>query len=179
MADNPAARVWTGRAVYLALAAAVIFVQLLPIDTAPARWAAPDLLLALTLAFVVRRPEYVPFGVVIGVFFLTDLLFQRPPGLWAALVLLLTEALRSRSRGLRNVSYALEWGSVAVGIVVVTLANRLALLITMMPQAPLALSLIQMAMTIAVYPLVVAVAHLFFGLDRPAPGQVDSLGHRL
>lgn len=179
MADNPAARIWTGRAVYLALAVAVVFVQLMPLNTAPVVWAAPDLLLAVTLAWVTRRPEYLPVGVVIVVFFLTDLLFQRPPGLWAALVLILTEGLRSRSRGLRNVSLALEWGTVAMGIVAVTLANRLVLAVLMLPQAPLALTAIQMVMTIAIYPLVIVLAHMFFGLARPAPGQVDSLGHRL
>ena len=179
MAKTPTAKVWIGRAVYLALAAVIIFIQLLPISTAPVAWAWPDILLAVTLAWVARRPEFLPYGVVFAVFLLVDLLFQRPPGLWAALVLVLTEAVRSRSRGLRNVPLALEWGTVAVGIVAITVANRLVLAIVMTPQAPLALTVIQMVMTIAVYPVVVLVAQLFFGLTRPAPGQVDSLGHRL
>lgn len=179
MAGSPAARIWIGRAVYLAIAVAIVFVQLLPLDTAPPSWAAPDLLLAVTLAWVARRPEFLPFGVVFVVFLLADLLFQRPPGLWAALVLILTETVRSRSRGLRNVPLALEWGTVAFGVVAITLANRLALAIVMTPQAPLTLTLIQMVLTIMVYPVVVVVAQVFFGLTRPAPGQVDSLGHRL
>ena len=114
-----------------------------------------------------------------AVFLLTDLLFQRPPGLWAALVVVLTETLRSRSRGLRNVPLVLEWGTVAFGIVAITLANRLVLAIMLTPQAPLTLTLIQMVMTIMIYPVVVLVAQVLFGLTRPAPGQVDSLGHRL
>ncbi len=179
MAENPTARVWIGRAVYLALALAIIFVQLMPLDTAPPGWAPPDLLLALTLAWVARRPEFLPFSVVFCVFLLTDLLFQRPPGLWAALVVILTEAVRSRSRGLRNVPLALEWGTVATGIVAITLANRLVLAVVMTPQAPLTLTLTQMVLTILIYPVVVGVAQLLFGLTRPAPGQVDSLGHRL
>jgi rod shape-determining protein MreD len=179
MAESPAARIWIGRAVFLALATAVIFVQLLPLDTAPPTWAAPDLLLSMSLAWVARRPEFLPFGVVFAVFLLTDLLFQRPPGLWAALVVVLTETLRSRSRGLRNVPLVLEWGTVAFGIVAITLANRLVLAIMLTPQAPLTLTLIQMVMTIMIYPVVVLVAQVLFGLTRPAPGQVDSLGHRL
>ncbi|MCF7699235.1 rod shape-determining protein MreD [Loktanella sp. M215] len=179
MVDSPASTLWTGRVVYLALATIVVFIQLLPLDTSPPGFAGPDVLLALTLAWVARRPAYVPFGVVVAVFLLTDLLFQRPPGLWAALVVILTEAVRSRSRGLRNVPLALEWGTVTVGIVAITLANRLVLIVVMTPQAPLTLTLIQMVMTIAIYPVVVGVGHFFFGLTRPAPGQVDSRGHRL
>lgn len=179
MADNPAARIWTGRAAYLVVAMAIVFVQLLPLDTAPPRWAPPDLLLAVTLAWVARRPEFLPFPVVFAVFLLADLLFQRPPGLWAALVLILTETVRSRSRGLRSVPLALEWGTISVGIVAITLANRLVLAIVMTPQVPLTLTMIQMVLTIVIYPLVVFVAQVLFGLTRPAPGQVDSLGHRL
>lgn len=179
MAESPAATLWTGRVVYLALATIVIFIQLLPLDTAPPGFAGPDILLALTLAWVARRPAYVPVGVVVVVFLLTDLLFQRPPGLWAALVVMLVEAVRSRSRGLRNVPLALEWGTVAAGIVAITLTNRLILIVVMTPQAPLTLTLIQMVMTIAIYPVVVGMGHFFFGLTRPAPGQVDSRGHRL
>ena len=179
MGDSPVARIWIGRAVYLAVAMAIIFLQLLPLDTAPPEWAPPDVLLAVTLAWVARRPEFLPFFVVFLVFLLTDLLFQRPPGLWAGLVLILTETVRSRSRGLRNVPLALEWGTVAVGIVAITLANRLVLAIVMTPQAPLTPTLVQMVLTIAIYPVVVLVAQVLFGLTRPAPGQVDSLGHRL
>ena len=179
MADSPAARIWIGRGVYLAVATAIVFLQLLPLDTAPPAWAPPDVLLAVTLAWVARRPEFLPFFVVFLVFLLTDLLFQRPPGLWAALVLILTETVRSRARGLRNVPLALEWGTVAMGIVAITLGNRLVLAIVMTPQAPLTPTLVQMVLTIAIYPVVVAVAQILFGLTRPAPGQVDSLGHRL
>ena len=179
MVNSPAARIWIGRAIYIAVAMGIVFIQLLPLDTAPSSWAAPDVLLAVTLVWVARRPEFLPFGVVFAVFLLTDLLFQRPPGLWAALVVILTETVRSRSRGLRNVPLALEWGTVAMGIVAITLGNRLVLAIVMTPQAPLTLTLIQMVLTIAVYPVIVLMAQLLFGLTRPAPGQVDSLGHRL
>jgi len=110
---------------------------------------------------------------------LTDLLFQRPPGLWAALVLILSEAIRKRAPNIRNMPIGLEWGTVTVGIVAITLIYRLTLAILFLPQAPLGLTLIQMAMTILFYPLVVVLAHFIFGVSRPAPGQVDSLGHRL
>lgn len=179
MADAPSAQIWTGRVIFFVLALIIIFAQLLPLDMSPGGWAAPDFLLALALAWVARRPDFAPVLVIAAIFLLTDLLFQRPPGLWAALVLILTEIIRARTQGFRNMPLALEWGSVAVGIVGITLANRAMLTIAMTPQAPLGLTLIQMIMTILSYPLVVAVAHFVFGVTRAAPGQVNALGHRL
>jgi len=151
----------------------------MPIDTLPRRWPWPDLLVVTTMVWVARRPDFAPFWVIAGLFLLTDLLFQRPPGLWAALVLILSEAIRKRAPNIRNMPIGLEWGTVTVGIVAITLIYRLTLAILFLPQAPLGLTLIQMAMTILFYPLVVVLAHFIFGVSRPAPGQVDSLGHRL
>jgi len=179
MADAPATRIWIGRSIFVVIALALIFAQLLPLDTRPNIWAAPNWLLAVTLAWVSRRPEYAPVLVIAVIFLLTDLLFQRPPGLWAGLVVILTEMIRSRAQGIRNMPFALEWGSVSLGIVAITLANRAVLTVVMSDQAPLGLTLIQMVMTIIFYPLVVAVAHFIFRVSRPALGQVDSRGHRL
>lgn len=179
MAEGPNARIWMGRAVFVVLALVLIFIQLLPLDMRPASWAAPDILLAITLVWVTRRPEYVPVLVIALIFMLTDLLFQRPPGLWTALVVVLTETLRKRTGSIRNIPLALEWGSVAFGVVAITVAYRAVMAVMMLHQAPITLTFIQMVMTIVIYPVVVAVAYFIFGVSRPAPGQVDSLGHRL
>lgn len=179
MVEAQAGKVFTGRLLFVTLLIAIIFVQLMPIDTLPRRWPWPDLLVVTTMVWVARRPDFAPFWVIAGLFLLTDLLFQRPPGLWAALVLILSEAIRKRAPNIRNMPIGLEWGTVTVGIVAITLIYRLTLAILFLPQAPLGLTLIQMAMTILFYPLVVVLAHFIFGVSRPAPGQVDSLGHRL
>lgn len=179
MAERPTAQIMVSRTVFVALACVIIFLQLLPLDTVPGSWAAPDLLLACTLAWVSRRPDYLPVYVVAVVFLLTDLLFQRPPGLWTALVIILTEVLRTRAHRMRSVPLALEWGAVAMGIIGITVANRVILAIVMTPQAPLGLTLIQMIMTILVYPVVLIIAHFAFGVTRPAPGQTNNFGHRL
>ncbi len=179
MAERPTAQIMINRAVFAGLALLLVFMQLLPLETVPGSWAAPDFLLACTLVWVSRRPDYLPVLVIALIFFLTDLLYQRPPGLWTALVLILTEVLRTRARSIRDIPLALEWGVVAIGILMITLINRLALAIVMTQQAPLGLTLIQMVMTIAVYPVVLIVAHYAFGVTRPAPGQTNNFGHRL
>ena len=109
MAEAPRARVWVGRITFLGICLALVFVHLLPLGALPIPdfpegfeegdilptpgliWPWPDVLLAVVCVWTLRRPDYVPAVVIAAVFLATDLLFQRPPGLWAALVLLLTE----------------------------------------------------------------------------------------
>lgn len=179
MAETPTSQVWIGRGVFIGLICIVIFIQLLPLDTRPDVWAAPDLMLIIALTWTMRRPDFAPVFVIAGMFLVADLLFQRPPGLWSGLVVIFTEILRKRARRMRDVPLMLEWGTVAVGIVAITLVYRIALTIVLTPQPPLGLTLIQMLMTLAIYPVVVLLAYFVFGLTRPAPGQTDSLGHRL
>ncbi len=179
MAETLTTRNGMGRLTFAGLAVGLIFLGLLPLQTMPRNYAPPDLLLAATLVWVSRRPDLVPVTLVAAVFFLADLLFQRPPGLNTALVLILTEMLRARSGPMRSVAFPVEWATVAMGIVGLTVANRVALTIVMTPQAPLGLTLVQMMMTILTYPLVALAAHLVFGVTQPAPGEVDIRGRKL
>jgi rod shape-determining protein MreD len=92
---------------------------------------------------------------------------------------MMTEWLRRRSAGIRKGSFLGEWVAVGTGIAAVGLGNRAILAIVMTPQASLGLTLTQLILTIALYPIIAGVAHLALGLRRPAQGEVDSLGHRL
>lgn len=170
---------WSGRITYLLLAFVLLVAPLLPLNTVPRGYATPDILLLVTAAWAARRPDTLPAPVVVAVFLVADFLFQRPPGLYAALVLMLTEWLRRRSARLRKGSFPGEWVAVATGIAAVGLGNRAILAMLMTPQAPLGLTLTQLILTIALYPVIAGVAHLALGLRRPAQGEVDALGHRL
>ncbi|SLN75731.1 rod shape-determining protein MreD [Roseisalinus antarcticus] len=176
---SPATQTWIGRGMYAGLVLVLVFLHLLPLDTRPPGWVPPDLMLALTFAWAARRPDYVPVLLVAAAFLLTDLLFHRPPGLWTGLVILATEALRARSLDLRAVPFPLEWATIAFAVVAVTLGNRFVLAITMTDQAPLALTMMQMILTVLAYPVVTGLSYGLFGVRRPAPGEVDALGHRL
>ena len=178
MAEGSAPRVWGMRLLYLGLALALIFAHLIPLDTTPSRWAGPDLLVAFTFAWALRRPEFVPALSVALVMLLTDLLFLRPPGLWAALMVLATEALKNRARGLRDQTFVMEWLAVAGFFLAISLGNRLVLAVLMVPQAPLGLTVIHVAMTLLFYPLVVLISQLVFGVRKAAPGDLDRLGQR-
>jgi rod shape-determining protein MreD len=170
---------WPARITYLVLAFVLIVAPLLPLNTVPRSYATPDILLLVTAAWAARRPDTLPALLVVAVFLLADFMFQRPPGLYAALVLLLTEWLRRRSPRLRRGSFFGEWVAVGTGIAALGLVNRAVLAVLLTPQPRLGLTLTQLILTIALYPVVAGLAHIALGLRRPAQGEVDALGHRL
>ncbi|OOY27404.1 hypothetical protein BMI90_12375 [Thioclava sp. L04-15] len=167
------------RTLFIGIGIVLIFVRLLPLSHTPGALPGPDLMLALTLAWVLRRPEYVPALLIVVVFLLEDILFWRPIGLWTLIVLGATEFLRARENALRDLPFALEWALVAVLLVVMMSLKRFMLMIVMVEQPALGLELFRMLMTLAAYPVVVVVSRIAFGLRRAAPGEVDAFGHRL
>lgn len=177
--DNFAlSHIWAMRLWFFVLALVIVFFHLIPLDTVPRRWAPPDLLVAFTFAWVLRRPDFAPLLSVAVVMLMADLLFQRPPGLLALLVALSSEYLKSRSAGLREAGLAAEWFNVTIVIVGITILYRLILTLALVEQAPLMLNVIQMVLTIAVYPIVVLVTQTIMGVRKPSPGDADAMGNR-
>lgn len=179
MAENSPARLWIMRALYPALALMLIFAHLLPLSLAPSRIAGPDILTALTLAWCLRRPDYVPALSIAGVMLLADLMFQRPPALWALLVLLAAEFLKSRGRHIRENTFVAEWVVFGATLLTISVIYRLTLAILIVSPGMLSLSVMQYGTTVAVYPLVAAVSYLAFGVRRSTPGEYDHTGRSL
>ena len=172
MARTGTLHLWLMRALFAALAGALVFARLLPLDMAPPGLAGPDLFLELAFAWAVRRPEYVPPLLVAGLALAMDLLLQRPPGLWAALTLVGCETLRHRAPALRDLTFLAEWATVAGTLAAMTLAYRLVMTILLVDQAPLGLNLMQLFATLIAYPLVAALSHLVFGVRKRVPGEL-------
>ncbi|GGH35730.1 rod shape-determining protein MreD [Cribrihabitans marinus] len=171
-------RIWMMRLVYAGLALVIMFFHLLPLSTLPNRWTPPDLLIALTFAWTMRRPDFVPIAVVAAVMLAADLLLQRPPGLLAALVVAGCAFLRPRTVGQSEAGFVGEWFAVGVVLVAITLVNQLILVVTDSGTAPLVLVLLQLVLTIAVYPLVVLASQVLFGVRRLAPSDAGAMGAR-
>ncbi|HHI70488.1 MAG TPA: hypothetical protein ENJ91_05750 [Rhodobacteraceae bacterium] len=110
---------------------------------------------------------------------LADMLFQRPPGLMAALVVIGTEFLRRRTHLMRELPFLFEWAMVAGVMVAMLIAYRLVLIVVMQPRPSFWLSVTLLISTIAAYPLVVAFSRYVLGVRKIAPGEVDELGHRI
>jgi rod shape-determining protein MreD len=176
MADTVAARPWPMRGAFIVLALAIIFARLLPLQTLPGAIATPDLLVALIFAWALRRPDYVLALVIAGVMLLADLLLGRPPGLWAALVLIAAEWLKAQGRRPADNTFLAEWLTVATILLAITVAYRIVLGVTIVPPGAISLHVTQFVLTVAVYPLVVAAGWLIFGVRHAAPGDYDSPG---
>lgn len=176
MIDPVTARRWSYRALFVALAALLLFLRLLPLSTLPARIPGPDLMLCITFAWVLRRPDFVPAAAIVAVFVIEDMLAMRPPGLWALFVLLGSEFLRDRAGAMRGLPFLAEWATVTAVMAIMLLANRLVLALVMVPQTGLGPTLLQLLATVAAYPLVVAASHLALGLR--APGELDGMRSR-
>lgn len=170
---------WRYWGIFAGLAVVSVFWRMLPLPGAAVSLPGPDLLLCLVLAWVLRRPDYMPALLVAAVFLIEDLLLMRPPGLWALIVLGGAEFLRARQPLMRELPFLLEWAMVGAVIVAMWMAERLVLGIVMVPQPALGGSLVQLAATLAAYPPVVLASHVALRVRKPATGEVDALGRRL
>ena len=179
MVDPVTASRMTYRLIFVALAALILFLRILPLSAMPSRWPGPDLILCLTFVWLLRRADYLPAYIIVAVFAVDDLISMRPPGLWTLLALMTTEFVRSREVFLRDLPFALEWAIFAAAAMVMTVANRLVLALFMVPQSGFDLTILEVLSTLAAYPVMVLAAVWLFGLRRAAAGQTDALGHRV
>jgi rod shape-determining protein MreD len=179
MGESRPASVWAHCGLYAGLALVLLFLRLLPLGSIAGTWPGPDLLICLTFAWVLRRPDCTPVLLIAAVLLLEDLMLMRPPGLWTAIIVLATEFLRRRGALAREISFAVEWLMVAAVMAASLLAFRLALMLAMLPQISLGQAMIQLIASILCYPLVVGASRLAFGVRKPATGEVDAYGRRL
>jgi len=171
--------VWLHRLIFLGVALVITFVRLLPLQTTAGHLPGPDLLLCLIFAWMVRRPEYLSALMIGAVVLAEDMLLMRPPGLWAALVLMGAEFIRARSALTRELNFGVEWLLVAGVIFGVFFANRTILDMAFVDQPSFGFSLLQIIWSVVAYPAVVALSRYGLDLYKPAMGQVDSFGRRM
>jgi rod shape-determining protein MreD len=179
MIDRLLAEAWIGRALFVLMAGGLVFMGLLPLNFVPDLLPAPDLLTALAFAIVLRRPEFVPFWLIAPVFFAADLMLQRPPGLWTAIVVLSAEFLRAQEYRLRETPFPVEWAMVAVVLVLATFANRAVLSLAMLPPPGFGAVMRHVVVTALTYPLVALVCYGALRIRKIRPDEAIRLGHRL
>ncbi|PWE32123.1 rod shape-determining protein MreD [Maritimibacter sp. 55A14] len=179
MIDPAALHVWSHRVYFVLVCLALIFIRLLPIDIGFFGLPGPDLMLCVTAAWIIRRPDFVP-PILIALLFLTaDLLFQRPPGLHSALVLITAEFLRRRVQRYGDMTFAVEWLLVSGAFLALTVAERVALAVSFTPKPGLGPMLLVALLTVLAYPLVVLFSNMVFRVRKAAPREAGILGHRL
>ena len=165
--------------IYATLCLGFLFLRLLPLSTLPVGVPGPDFVLLLTILWVIRRPDHVPAPLIVAVLLIEDLMTMRPPGLWTAIVLLVSEFLRSHRISLREVNFLLEWLVASLAMFAIMLVNRAVLALFVVPQAGLGMSMLQVIVSVAAYPVLAFALQAVLGLRRAAPGEVDAMGQRL
>lgn len=178
MASTSPSWVWFMRLAFVLLGLGALVFHLLPLITIPGRMAPPDLMMGFTFAWVLRRPEYAPVVLIALLWFLSDLLLMRPPGLMTVLVILGSEYLVTRAGGMRDASFLGEWFAVTLTVVAITILYRTTLWLFAVDQAQLSLSVIQAGLTIAAYPVIACFTHYVLRVRKLAPGDSDAIGGR-
>lgn len=173
MIQRPTRQIVSGTALFLMCELGLLFLRLLPLSGGYSGWPGPDLGLCLLMAWLLRRPDQLAAPVIAGFYMLEDVMLLRPLGLWAALVLLGTEAARSREYRWRDQPFMIEWLRVSMLIGTMMLANRLILMLALLPVASLGQVILHYLATVASYPAVVLAARWLIGLRRISPTEAE------
>jgi rod shape-determining protein MreD len=179
MVDPVSLRLWLYRGAFAGIAATILFVRLLPIGGTAGAWPWPDLMLCLMMAWVTRRPDYLPVLLIAAIVIVEDLILLRPPGLWAAIVIVATEFLRARSALTRELGFLPEWFLIGIVMFSMLAAYRVIQGLALLDQPGFGHAFAQTAMTVLCYPLVAGALHAAIGLRKPSTGEVDAWGRRL
>lgn len=167
-----------GGAVFAGCMLVLLLGRLLPLSPGHLGAPGPDIALCLTIAWVLRRPHQVPALLIALPFLAEDLLLMRPPGLWAVIVLLASEALRARQPHWRDYPFVVEWLRVAILIGLMTLAYRLAQIVFFLPVPSAGQVALRLIATIAAYPVVVFAGRWLLGLRTVSAAEADMMRYR-
>lgn len=143
----------------------LLFLRLLPLSEGPA-WPGPDMVLALVMAWVMRRPDQLAAPVIVLAVLIEDVMLMRPLGLWPLIVLLGSEAARLREHRWRDQNFMVEWLRVALLMTAMMLGYRMVQIVFVLPVPALGHVVMQLLATIAAYPAVVLLARWLLGLRR-------------
>jgi len=159
-------RIWAFRGIYIGLGLGVIFFRILPMQTGTPGLPGPDIILGVTLAWILRQPAAVPVTAIVFLFLLGDFLLQRPVGLWTLLALMAVVALENRRSALTEAPFFVEMAVISGLVLAMIVAERVILWVLMTDQPSLGLVLMEGLATIVIYPIVVFVSKFVLGMDK-------------
>ena len=179
MDDISPLQFWLRRLAYLAIGTFFVLQALIPLDLTANRIPGPDVMYCITMAYVIRRPEFVPLWAIVIVFFLRDVLSMAPLGIWTLLMVISTEVVRANLQAFREYFYAIEWLWVIAIFAIMLTLHQLILALSLSFTPKFVDQLYQFFFTAACYPVIVVIMKYGFGIDRPAAGKTDARGQRL
>lgn len=163
------------RGVYVVAVTLCTLYYLLPLKVGMGYWPGPDLIVAIAFVWVMRRPDFMPVWLAAPIFLLADFIFQRPPGLWAALCVVGLEFLRGRERTSRDMPLMVEWLMVAGVLLGMAVVYRMLLAIFLVDLASLGLVILGQLSTLIAYPFVALISSSLLGIRKLTPTEADEL----
>ena len=167
MVREGALEVWAYRGLATVLIFGWIFLTLLPFGGSSFGLPWPDLAFCLMIAWILRRPELLPFPLVVALGLVMDFLFFKVPGAWTLILLVSTEVLRKSSEQEGNSGFVYETIAVIGTVFGAFLGHRALLALFGAPQPPLGGTLLELVFTLLAYPLVVLATVFIFRIRRP------------
>jgi len=139
--------------VYFCIGLLIIFFQILPLQTTPQTWSGPNVLLVFFAAIVTKRPEFTSSFLVASIFLIEDFFLMRPPGLMSSLTVLGFYFLKRKFHYQEGNSLIFGWGSVTACLTIILLLYYFISVLLFIPSAGLRLTLIELIVTLALYPV--------------------------
>lgn len=174
MADDGPLMIYFHRGLYLATMLVLLAGLLIPVNGGAGGLPGPDLTMALTIAWAMRRPDHLPVISVAAAMLLADLLLLRPPGLMAALTVLAVEFIRNREVEWRGLPFLMEWLIAASIVFAVFVLGALAHAFLVISQPPLGQTLLRMILTAFVLPAFLLLMVYVFRVGRKVPGTRET-----
>ena len=139
--------------VYFCIGLLIIFFQILPLQTTPQAWSGPNVLLVFFAAIVTKRPEFTSSFLVASIFLIEDFFLMRPPGLMSSLTVLGFYFLKRKFQHQEGTSLLSGWGSVTTCLTIILLLYYFISILLFIPSAGFRLTLIEVIVTLALYPV--------------------------
>ena len=151
--------------VYFCIGLLIIFFQILPLQTTPQTWSGPNVLLVFFAAIVTKRPEFTSSFLVASIFLIEDFFLMRPPGLMSSLTVLGFYFLKRKIQYQEGNSLILGWASVTACLTIILLLYYFISVLLFIPSAGFRLTLIELIVTLALYPVFSVLIGSFDKLD--------------
>ena len=142
----------------------LIFIKVLPINTVPQEWTAPDLLLCVTLVWCLRKPTGAPIILLAVLFLLQDIICQRPIGLFAAVATLICEWAKRQALRAEEFPFLLEWVTAAFAMLAMFILIQSIASLSLIAKPSIWIFTKEMIFTIMAYPLVTFLCRYGLGL---------------
>ena len=142
----------------------LIFIKVLPLNTVPKEWIAPDLLLCVTLVWCLRNPIRAPIILLAALFLLQDIILQRPIGLFSAVATLMCEWAKCQALRAEEFPFVIEWVTAAIAMIAIFILVQSIASLSMITKPSMWVFGKELIFTILAYPLVTLLCRYGLGL---------------